>query len=237
MQQQRADENTGDKHKIIYLPTIWCMCESVLPDPFVSRFWFEKLRTFSVMRKWEASMLPQQVRAMVCLLHMRVLYKPSLVCKPGNRETVGQEGETEEVGRLVEWWWWRGQKNDSQTVELLSFECSCQEVDSVGNREVGSVFGDTTSEPMWAQKAVGKEKARELFLENSFWRFDTRVLRDKDWGLGRGSKSRELTAGLLLGSWDHSGCPLKTSQQAVTQYPNSQYSSCHSLSGAVSSRG
>lgn len=34
------------------------------------------------------------------------------------------------------------------------------------------------------QKVTGKEKARELFLDNPFWRFDTRVAEVKDWGLG-----------------------------------------------------
>lgn len=79
-----------------------CTASLVLPDPVVSRSWFEKLRTFSVRRRWEASMLPWQVRAAASLPHMKVLDKLSLFCKPGYRDTVGQEGVTE-VGRSGEW--------------------------------------------------------------------------------------------------------------------------------------
>lgn len=47
-------------------------------------------------------MVPWQVRAAASLPHMRVLDKLSLFCKPGYRDTVGQEGVTE-VGRSGEW--------------------------------------------------------------------------------------------------------------------------------------
>lgn len=68
------------------------------------------------------------------------------------------------------------------------------------------------------RKQRAMRKPGELFLDNPFWSFDTRGPENKDggWGVGEGVK----TAGLKPEQWtgliqkNHSGHPLKTSEQA-----------------------
>lgn len=79
-----------------------------------------------------ASVLPQQVRATVCLLHMRVLYKLSLFCKPGNRDTVGLEGE---AGKWEGRWSRDGEESDGEESERTTHrQGSCCPLNAAARR-------------------------------------------------------------------------------------------------------